>query len=1181
MSTPLQLDGQDLELAKARLRLMYAKPEHPYYIMAPAYRETSSGIVALHYLCHMLNLSGREAYICRTETVNPELKTPLLDSAIAVRHLSEGKTPIAIYPEVVEGNPLGCAVVSRFLLNFEGAISGRGMQARSDDLLFFYAAPLAERLGLSEFDLLCLPAIDIGLFSPPPAGAVREGRYLYQNRHPLEQIDYTQLPDDIRLLSVANPLSLSELASLLRKAEVLYSHEWSMTCVMAVLCGCPVLFIPGHGIDEQFLNLGFFGNVGFAMLDQPQALEQARSTLPQALTQYVQRTAGFWQQLDVFIAKTQAAAERETQGNRRGALDWLRQRYPQPTPLQLIQQRLASPAAPTLAIVVRDGADPQALARTLQSLQQSLYQRYTVHVLGNSRPSQAQVDWLEGGVEQAVPLINGLLERSDCQWLMIVDAGETFTPCGLLAAALKLLDGDPSCLAMYADEAVQVKGGLVDIALRPDLDLDLLLAFPASLSRHWCYRREALLQQHGFAPEGGRAFELHAQLRLIQAHGQAAVEHVSDALLVANAVRAQICADEHAVITDHLRTSGYPQAQVIDLPGAPGRYRIDYGHQQDATVSVLIYLEGSLLAFQRCLESLLMHTTHNAYEVILIDPGSDDPDLLAWLQMVSQMDEARFAVFQFMPGQSRAAMCNAAAQEARGDYLVLLDAASAVLEPDWLQALLNHAQRAEVGAVGGKLFDREGSIQQAALLLGASASIGQLFRGMPAQDAGYMGRLGLEQRCAALGGKCLMIRRELFLQAAGLDVDPLLAPWAEADLCLRLHQGGYVNVWTPHARLLQDARGQRRPSAEQEDALYARWLPLLARDPGYNRNFSLRDGEAFALQDNALCWSPSADALPKVLACLGEQQPGSATRLLEPLTALERAGQIEAAATTGWLSAVEIERFSPATVVMQRPLDDDGLLALRRLRAFSTAFKVYDLDGYLPAMDLAIGMNAEQLLERLQQGMLQADRVMVASPMLAELLQGQHEDVCLLQSALPTSWGRLSAQRGVADKPRVGWLGGKDSGLLSEVLPALANEVQWVVLGDCPASLQPLLAERHPAPQWNDLGPALAALDLDLALVPMSDSLSNHCSADLRVLQHAACGHPLICSRSPGLVGSDVLPLSRVDNTANDWIRAIRLHLEDPQASAALGEELRNQVRHNWLLQGERLQAWRRAWLPG
>lgn len=374
--------GAGLEQAMKCLRLMYARPEHPYYIMAPDYRETSSGIASLHYLCHLLNLNGREAYILGGTVVNPELKTPLLDDAASQRHALAGRVPIAVYPEVTTGNPFGSSVVARFLLNFEGFINGRSMEAAPSDLLFYSGKLIAEDHGRPNGDLLCLPTIDIDLFCAGRSHARREGRYLYQNRFPLDAIDYSQLPEDIRLLSMANALTLPELAQLLQRAQVMYTHEWSMTCVIAVLCGCPVIFIPGHGIDQAFLDASFVGSAGFAMMDREDALAHAQAGVDGALQRYVERTAPFWGQLEVFIEKTQAAARREAVGNQLGMRDWLRQRYPRPQQMKVIEGRLADAADVRIVVLVVDHGDPVALEITLDSLDRSLCPGVQVCVLG-------------------------------------------------------------------------------------------------------------------------------------------------------------------------------------------------------------------------------------------------------------------------------------------------------------------------------------------------------------------------------------------------------------------------------------------------------------------------------------------------------------------------------------------------------------------------------------------------------------------------------------------------------------------------------------------------------------------------------------------------------------------------------------------------------------------------------
>ncbi|WP_410480852.1 glycosyltransferase [Pseudomonas plecoglossicida] len=1180
MSNSVQL-GAGLEQPLQRLRLMYARPEHPYYIMAPDYRETSSGITSLHYLCHLLNLNGREAFICGGKVVNPELKTPLLDDEARQRHSLAGRVPIAVYPEVTTGNPFNCSVVARFLLNFEGFISGRGMEAAPSDLLFYSGKLIAEDHGRPDGDLLCLPTIDVDLFCAGQRQNQREGRYLYQNRYPLDAIDYSILPVDVRLLSMANALTLPELAQLLQQAEVMYTHEWSMTCVIAVLCGCPVIFIPGHGIDQAFLDASFVGSAGFAMLDREDALAHAQAGLEGALQRYVERTSPFWGQLDVFIAKTQAAARREAVGNRLGVREWLRQRYPRPQQMRLIQDRLVGAAAVRFAVLVVDHGDPVALAITLDSLSRGLYPDVKVYVLGQENPGAGAVQWVKCDPVRPEVAISACLYQSTGDWFMLASAGSEFTASGFLLTAMELTQASPDCLAVYADEALCQMQGVVDTALRPDLNLDMLLAFPGYLSRHWLYRYDAWRQLGGFNHAAGRAFELEFQLRLIGNWGPGCVVHVSEPLLIGNALQLQACADERAVIEAYLRGCGYAAARALPLMAAPGRYRIDYAHHHQASVSVVIFLEGQLLHFQRCLESVLAQTTYTNFEVLLVEPGSDDPVLLDWLAMVGQMGEERFNILRFEPGYTRAAMCNAAVEEARGEYLLWLDAGSVVLDGDWLQSLLNHAQRPEVGAVGCKLLSRDSTIRQAALVLGLGGGVGRAFESRSLQDSGYMGRLGLEQSCSAVGGECLMVRRSLFIECGGFDIAPLFSRWIAEDLCLRLLSAGYLNVWTPHARLLLDGPQGEQVSVDEEDALYARWLPQLARDPAYNVNFSLSAGEAFAVQGGGMSWRPLKGLVPTVLICAADQESAAGSRLLLPLEALREAGHIDGAVTAGILSPVEIERFNPSSIVLQRPLDDSGLLALRRLRAFSQAFKVYDLDRYPQASGNGQVCSVEDLEQRIRFGVMHADRVLVATAALAELVSAQHDDVRVLDNVLHVSWGRLQGARCVGEKPRVGWLGCHDAYLLTEVVAMLAGEVDWVVLGDCPAALRPYLKEHHAAVEPHCLGGHLAALNLDIALVPMAETLVNACSGDMRVLQHAACGQPVICSRVAGFAGGDALPLSRVSNQAADWVRAIRLHLEDLDASAALGDAQQAIVRSEWLLEGHRLDDWRRAWLAG
>ena len=73
-------------------------------------------------------------------------------------------------------------------------------------------------------------------------------------------------------------------------------------------------------------------------------------------------------------------------------------------------------------------------------------------------------------------------------------------------------------------------------------------------------------------------------------------------------------------------------------------------------------------------------------------------------------------------------------------------------------------------------------------------------------------------------------------------------------------------------------------------------------------------------------------------------------------------------------------------------------------------------------------------------------------------------------------------------------------------------------------------------------------------------------------------GFPVVCSDVLCYRGD--LPVTRVKNRYRDWVDAIRMHLSDLDATARIGDELQARVRRDWMLEGENLLNWGRAWLP-
>lgn len=884
--------------------------------------------------------------------------------------------------------------------------------------------------------------------------------------------------------------------------------------------------------------------------------------------------------------------------------EWLEARRPTQVQAAQIRERLRShPAAPRVTVFVRDRCGNTAAVRaTCDSLQgvTSLAPGLDVVVVGADAgadlPGTPRGESTTG--DAIIDAINEAVRHGDAGWVMIVDAGDIFTQPGLARVMLELAES-PGCRAVYADVVVRAANGSLGAAFRPAMNLDLLLSFPPAMASHWLFRRDVWLAHGGLDPARGRAAEFDLVLRLVESDGLAGLGHVGEPIIVTPAPSAGDDVDEVAVLQAHLQRRGYERARV--QARGPRQYRIEYGHASQPFVSIIVPTKDQLPMLRRCVESLLEKTRYPYYELLIVDNGSTEPDARAWLDGVAAMDEERVRVLSYPHPFNFSAINNFAARHARGEYLVLLNNDTAVLDGEWLDAMLNHAQRPEVGIVGAKLLYPDGRIQHAGVVLGLRGPAEHPMLGMPHDAPGYMQRLRLDQNYSTVTAACLMIRKAVYDAVGGMDEETFKVSYNDVDLCLKTGAAGYLTVWTPDAVLLhegsvsqkqvdtasQEARRQR--FVAEQDALYAKWLPQIAHDPAYNDNLALTgpgfDFEAdVALTYRPLPWRP----LPVVLAHAADRHGCGEYRIIQPLNALTAAQRIDGVLRDEPLLLAEAARLDPDVIVFQRQVGERRLDAMRRLRTFTRAFKVYELDDYLPNLPLKSAFRAgipKDAAQQLRRGLAFVDRFVVSTPALAEAFAGWHPDIHVVENRLlPAWWKGLESRRRRGRKPRVGWAGGAGHGgdleLIVDVVKALAGEVEWVFFGLCPDALLDAVNEVHAGVAIEKYPAKLASMDLDVALAPLEVNLFNECKSNLRLLEYGACGFPVICSDVRCYQGHD-LPVTRVKNRFKDWVDAIRSHTHDLDEAARLGDALRDAVLGRWMLDEAHLQRWQEAWTAG
>lgn len=175
-------------------------------------------------------------------------------------------------------------------------------------------------------------------------------------------------------------------------------------------------------------------------------------------------------------------------------------------------------------------------------------------------------------------------------------------------------------------------------------------------------------------------------------------------------------------------------------------------------------------------------------------------------------------------------------------YLLVCDGMMEVIHPEWLDALVEHAQRSEVGAVGPTLVDEKNRIVAAGLIIGGAKLADSAFSGCDATEGDiYNGILQSTRNCSALT-RCLMVRRTVAEQVAPLATR-LRSPAAEIDLCLRLRRLGYSVICTPYSRV-RCLGGRLEWQPDDRERVRELWAEELSRgDPFLNQNLVMtRDG---------------------------------------------------------------------------------------------------------------------------------------------------------------------------------------------------------------------------------------------------------------------------------------------------------------------------------------------------
>ncbi|WFC68447.1 glycosyltransferase [Achromobacter denitrificans] len=268
--------------------------------------------------------------------------------------------------------------------------------------------------------------------------------------------------------------------------------------------------------------------------------------------------------------------------------------------------------------------------------------------------------------------------------------------------------------------------------------------------------------------------------------------------------------------------------------------KITFPKYDNPVVTIIIPTYGQVDYTVHCLYSLYKAEIKVPFEIIVAEDASGDPDV-ARLRVVNNI---RLIEREKNLGFLRS--CNAAAQEARGSYIFLLNNDTEVASGA-IEALLDTFERwpTPVGMAGSKLLYPDGSLQEAGGLVWNDGSAANLGRMDDPEKHEYTYRRPTDY----ISGAAIMLPRQLWMDLGGFDEHYLPAYCEDSDLAFRVRQAGYEVVYTADSEVVhfegishgRDTNtGVKASQVANSQKLFQRWRSILNAEHSFPGDKSIR-----------------------------------------------------------------------------------------------------------------------------------------------------------------------------------------------------------------------------------------------------------------------------------------------------------------------------------------------------
>ncbi|NHO19583.1 glycosyltransferase [Acetobacter oeni] len=279
-------------------------------------------------------------------------------------------------------------------------------------------------------------------------------------------------------------------------------------------------------------------------------------------------------------------------------------------------------------------------------------------------------------------------------------------------------------------------------------------------------------------------------------------------------------------------SQGVPACETKNLAFEKTGFQISlrFPRYANPLLSIVIPSYGQAPVTLRCLRSVMQNPPACAYEVIVAEDASGDPDMARFREVPGLLLLERPKNLGFLRN------CNEAARVASGKYLHFLNNDTEVL-PGAFDALVRRLESdPATGLTGSKLLFADGKLQEAGGIVWNDAAGMNFGRNDSEPDrAAY----NWPRDADYISGASIAIPRTLFYSLNGFDEIFAPAYYEDTDLAFRVREAGYRVVYEPASVVIHyeglshgtdEGQGVKACQARNRSIMLSRWKTVLEAD---------------------------------------------------------------------------------------------------------------------------------------------------------------------------------------------------------------------------------------------------------------------------------------------------------------------------------------------------------------